>query len=95
MNSPLQDFRQEISVSEASLSSAVTAEGPRQDFGCMFIVASSGPLEQALSRTDIRTAVQRSAALTKQLHLTHKATKGMEETSGPCSRYVVASREHE
>lgn len=51
MNSPLQDFVQEISVSEASLSGRVAPwHGLRKDFGCTFISASSGSLEQALSR---------------------------------------------
>ena len=43
MNGPLQDFVQEISVSEVSLSSPVALQqGLKKDLGCTFISVSSG-----------------------------------------------------
>lgn len=49
--------------------------GLRKDFGCTFISASSGSLEQALSRHR-GAAGQWIAAQTKWLHLTHKDIEG-------------------
>lgn len=54
-------------------------------------MASSEPLEKALSKDRHKYSCSGIAALTKQLHLTHKATEGMEETSGFCSGHVIAS----
>ena len=94
MNSPLQDFVQEISVSEVSLSSPVALQQDLKDLYCTFISVSSGSLEQALSRDTHRCSWLRDCS-SDQLHLTHKATEGREETSGLCYRHVVASGEHE
>lgn len=61
----------------------------------MFTMASSGSLEQTLSRDRHRYSCSGIAALTKELHFTHKGSERMEETSGLCSRHVAASGGHE